>query len=220
MFDQANISARVTRMTGTGWLTPDEMRAWINFIDCSTLLSDYLDQQLRRDAGVTHADYSLLGRLSARPDHTLGMSVLAEQLKFTRSRLTRAVIRRENVGYVRRRDDPADRRGQLVELTEEGMELLNGARCSTRSVRNRWSSWRPSPPPSSVLSSRPTRRTPTRRLCPGTAADALRSRPAAGTISLDGGSGGPPAPEVGGQAHGQQERGTMSTQSLAPHRPA
>ncbi|WNM33749.1 MarR family winged helix-turn-helix transcriptional regulator [Streptomyces sp. Li-HN-5-11] len=114
-------------MTGTGWLTPDEMRAWINFIDCSTLLSDYLDQQLRRDAGVTHADYSLLGRLSARPDRTLGMSVLAEQLKFTRSRLTRAVIRLENAGYVRRRDDPADRRGQLVELTEEGMELLTGA---------------------------------------------------------------------------------------------
>ena len=114
-------------MTPTRWLTPGEMRAWINFVDCSTLLSDYLDQQLRRDAAMTHADYSLLARLSAAPDRTLGMSALAEQLKFTRSRLTRAVIRLEESGYVRRRDDPADRRGQLVALTHEGMELLTEA---------------------------------------------------------------------------------------------
>ncbi|WP_369166956.1 MarR family winged helix-turn-helix transcriptional regulator [Streptomyces sp. R28] len=111
-------------MTSTRWLTPEEMRAWIDFMDCSTLLSDYLDQQLRRDAGMTHADYSLLARLSVAPERTLGMSSLAEQLKFTRSRLTRAVIRLEEPGYVRRRDDPADRRGQLVELTDQGMELM------------------------------------------------------------------------------------------------
>ncbi|MDQ0833939.1 DNA-binding MarR family transcriptional regulator [Streptomyces achromogenes] len=90
----------------------------------STLLSDYLDQQLRRDAAMTHADYSLLARLSVAPDRALGKSLLAEQLKFTRSRLTRAVIRLEESDYVRRREDPADGRGQLAELTEAGMELM------------------------------------------------------------------------------------------------
>lgn len=124
MFDQANISVRVAAMTSPRWLTPEELRAWINFLDCSTLLSDYLDQQLRRDAATTHADYSLLARLSVAPDRALGMSLLAEQLKFTRSRLTRAVIRLEESGYVRRREDPADGRGQLAELTEAGMELM------------------------------------------------------------------------------------------------
>jgi len=114
-------------MTRPAWLTPEEMRAWIAFLDCSTLLSDYLDQQLRRDAGLTHADYSLLARLSAAPDRTLGMSALAEQLKFTRSRLTRAVIRLEESRYVRRRGDSNDRRGQLVELTDNGMDLLTDA---------------------------------------------------------------------------------------------
>lgn len=77
-------------------------------MDCSTLLSDYLDQQLRRDAGMTHAAYSLLARLSGAPDHTLGMSSLAEQLKFTRSRLTRAVVRLEESGFVQRRTDLLD----------------------------------------------------------------------------------------------------------------
>ncbi|MGW0584642.1 MarR family winged helix-turn-helix transcriptional regulator [Streptomyces sp. NPDC002920] len=114
-------------MTRTHWLTPEESRAWINLIDCSTLLGDFLDQQLRRDAGMAHADYSLLARLSSASDRTLGMSALAEQLKFTRSRLTRAVIRLEESGFVRRLDDPADRRGQLVELTDEGMALLTDA---------------------------------------------------------------------------------------------
>ena len=114
-------------MTSTRWLTPGEMRAWIAFLDSSTLLSDYLDQQLRRDAGLTHADYHLLARLSGAPDRTLAMSPLAEQLKFTRSRLTRAVIRLEEAGYVRRLDDPADRRGQLAQLTEKGLELMENA---------------------------------------------------------------------------------------------
>jgi DNA-binding MarR family transcriptional regulator len=114
-------------MARTRWLTPEEMRAWIAFIDCSTLLSDYLDQQLRRDAGLTHPDYNLLARLSVAPDRTLGMSALAEQLKFTRSRLTRAVVRLEESGYVRRRGDSTDRRGQLVELTDRGMDLLTQA---------------------------------------------------------------------------------------------
>ncbi|MFJ4283470.1 hypothetical protein [Streptomyces massasporeus] len=76
--------------------------------DCSTLLNDYLDQQLRRNAAMTHADYSLPARLFVAPGHALGMSLLAEQLKFTRSRLTRAVIRLEESGYARRREDPAD----------------------------------------------------------------------------------------------------------------
>lgn len=111
-------------MTPTRWLTPEEMRAWIAFLDCSTLLSDYLDQQLRRDAALTHADYHLLARLSSAPDRTLAMSPLAEQLKFTRSRLTRAVIRLEDAGYVRRKGDPADRRGQLAQLTEQGVALM------------------------------------------------------------------------------------------------
>jgi DNA-binding MarR family transcriptional regulator len=114
-------------MTRTPWLSHEEMRAWIGFLDCSTLLGDYLDQQLRRDAGLSHADYSLLARLSVAPDRTLAMSPLAERLKFTRSRLTRAVSRLEAADLVQRRDDPADRRGQLVHLTDQGMALMTNA---------------------------------------------------------------------------------------------
>lgn len=52
-------------MTSTRWLSPEEMRSWLAFLECSTLPSDYLDQRLRRAAGLTHADYHLLARLSS-----------------------------------------------------------------------------------------------------------------------------------------------------------
>ncbi|TQE25864.1 MarR family winged helix-turn-helix transcriptional regulator [Streptomyces ipomoeae] len=65
--------------------------------------------------------------LSTRPDHTLSMSELAERLKITRSRLTHAVTRLQEAGYVDRREDPANRRNQLAVLTAEGQELLERA---------------------------------------------------------------------------------------------
>src|SRR5919199_1038785 len=114
-------------MPETRWLNPDEMRAWLAYVGATTLLDDFLDQQLRRDAGITHADYFLLAYLSSLPDRALGMTQLAEALRFTRSRLTRAICRLEQSGYVERRDHPTDRRGQLAVLTEQGFALLTRA---------------------------------------------------------------------------------------------
>ena len=109
------------------WLDADERRAWLAYIGATTLLDDFLDQQLRRDAGITHADYFLLAYLSSLPDRALGMTRLAEALRFTRSRLTRAICRLEQVGYVERRGHPTDRRGQLAVLTDQGLALLTRA---------------------------------------------------------------------------------------------
>ncbi|TPQ16704.1 MarR family winged helix-turn-helix transcriptional regulator [Streptomyces sporangiiformans] len=113
--------------TSPRWLNSEEQRAWLAYIDFSTLLADHLNRQLRRDAGVTHSDYSLLAHLSAAPDRTLTMSELAERLKITRSRLTHAVTRLQQAGYVGRRDDPGNRRIQLAVLTARGQTLLDRA---------------------------------------------------------------------------------------------
>ncbi|MEV5958495.1 MarR family transcriptional regulator [Streptomyces sp. NPDC051987] len=106
------------------WLNPEERRAWLAYVEFSTHLSDHLNRQLRRDAGLTHADYTLLAHLSSVPGQTLTMSDLAERLKITRSRLTHAVTRLQQAGYVDRRDDPTNRRNQLAALTEAGRQLL------------------------------------------------------------------------------------------------
>ncbi|MGH1553445.1 MarR family winged helix-turn-helix transcriptional regulator [Streptomyces sp. L7] len=111
------------------WLDAEERRAWLAYVEFSTHLSDHLNRQLRRDAGLT------LRRLHpARPpllapgpgsDHVGA----GRATRITRSRLTHAVTRLQQAGYVDRRDDPANRRNQLAVLTEEG------ASC--------WSGWRP-----------------------------------------------------------------------------
>jgi DNA-binding MarR family transcriptional regulator len=109
------------------WLDAEEMRAWLAYVEFSTLLSDHLSRQLRRDAGMTHADYILLAQLSSVPKATLTMSELAERLKITRSRLTHAVTRLQEAGYLDRYEDPANRRSQLAELTAQGREFLERA---------------------------------------------------------------------------------------------
>lgn len=159
------------------WLNADERRAWLAYVDFSTLLADHLNRQLRRDAGMTHADYSLLAHLSSTPDGVLGMSELAQRLKITRSRLTHAVNRLREVGLVDRREDPDDGRGQLAVLTDGGKALLERAAldmstpcagpCSTRSPRNRYGSSRRSVKPSATPCTGPRVPRPTRRCCRG-----------------------------------------------------
>jgi DNA-binding MarR family transcriptional regulator len=45
----------------------------------------------------------------------------------SRSRLSHAVARMEEAGWVRRRSCPTDKRGQLAELTDAGFERLDSA---------------------------------------------------------------------------------------------
>lgn len=108
-------------------LKPEERRAWLACVQFSTHLSDHLDRRLRRDAGMTHADYTLLVHLSSVRDHSLTMSELAERLTITRSRLARAVTPLRGTGCPDRRQDPGNRRHQFAVLTEEGMRLLERA---------------------------------------------------------------------------------------------
>lgn len=114
-------------MPDIAWLNDEEARAWRAYIDLSMLLGDYLDRQLRRDADMSHTSYHLLGLLSAQPGHSLRLTDLAQQMRITRSRLSHALARLEELGWVRREDDPADRRGHVATLTDRGFEVLSAA---------------------------------------------------------------------------------------------
>ncbi|MEE6258947.1 MarR family winged helix-turn-helix transcriptional regulator [Plantactinospora sonchi] len=111
----------------TRWLDPDEYRTWRAFLSASRALMATLDRELQRDAGIPHAYYEILVRLSEAPDRQLRMSELAEATGGSRSRLSHAVTRLEESGWVRRQDCPTDRRGQLAVLTEPGFEALAAA---------------------------------------------------------------------------------------------
>jgi DNA-binding MarR family transcriptional regulator len=112
---------------GTRWLSDDEQRAWRAYLEATVLLFDALDRQLQRDARIPHTYYEILVRLSEAEGRSLRMSELAERTRSSRSRLSHAVARLEERGWVVRRDCPEDRRGQLAELTEDGLDVLAGA---------------------------------------------------------------------------------------------
>lgn len=108
----------------TRWLTDDEQRAWLAFLGASELLMSALDSQLQRDAGMPHAYYAILAQLSAATDRTLRMSDLAAQVNASPSRLSHAVGKLEEKGWVTRRQCAEDRRGTFCSLTDDGFAVL------------------------------------------------------------------------------------------------
>jgi DNA-binding MarR family transcriptional regulator len=111
----------------TRWLDQEEQRTWRSFITASRLLWDQVERQLQQCAGIPHAYYEILVRLSEAPEHTLRMSQLASTSLSSRSRLSHAVARMEESGWIRRLPYADDRRGALAQLTDEGMARLEAA---------------------------------------------------------------------------------------------
>ena len=109
------------------WLSPAEQRAWRNYIEATTLLIDELDRQLQRDAGIPHGYFEILVRLSEPADRTMRMSELADATRSSRSRLSHAVARLEERGWIERQECETDRRGQLARLTDAGFAALEAA---------------------------------------------------------------------------------------------
>ncbi len=114
-------------MAPTRWLSDEEQRAWRAYLEAVVTLTDVLDRQLQQDVGVPHAYYEILVRLSESPHRALRMSELADASQSSRSRLSHAVSRLEERGWVRRENCPTDKRGQIARLTDEGYAALQGA---------------------------------------------------------------------------------------------
>ncbi len=109
------------------WLDDDEQRAWRAFLRAAAGVDEALDRQLQREAGMPHAYYQVLAMLSEVPGRTLRMSELAGLTTSSASRLSHAVARLEEKGWVRREKHPTDRRGALAVLTDDGWDALVAA---------------------------------------------------------------------------------------------
>jgi DNA-binding MarR family transcriptional regulator len=109
------------------WLDEREARAWRAFVLASQLLMDQLDRELREEVGIPHAYYAIMAVLSEQPEPALRMNEIAERLRFSKSRLTHAIGRLEERGWVERATCPTDRRGAYAVLTEAGQQALAAA---------------------------------------------------------------------------------------------
>jgi DNA-binding MarR family transcriptional regulator len=109
------------------WLNTEEQAVWRSFISATQMLLERLDQDLMRESGIPHGYYEVLVRLSEVPERRMRMSALADRSLSSRSRLSHAVARLEDQGWVRRDTCPTDRRGQLAVLTDAGFAALEAA---------------------------------------------------------------------------------------------
>lgn len=114
-------------MAKTRWLTATEQRAWRAYLEATILLFDALDRQLQRESGMPHAYYEILVRLSEADGRSMRMSELADATRSSRSRLSHAVARLEERGWLKRTDCETDKRGQVAVLTEQGFAALEAA---------------------------------------------------------------------------------------------
>jgi len=114
----------VSDLTAAQWLTPAEQEAWRAFLISSQLVLAALDRQLQRDAGIPHAWFALLVVLAEHPHRTARQSELAGIAEFSLSRLSHAITRLVDRGWVTRTPDPNDRRATLVTLTDAGANAL------------------------------------------------------------------------------------------------
>lgn len=108
----------------TQWLTDDEQRTWRAWLDMNRLVQTATDRQLQQDAGIPAAYYAILVTLSEAPDQRMRMSALAEATDGSQSRLSHAVSRLEERGWVERSRCPSDGRGWYAVLTDEGAKAL------------------------------------------------------------------------------------------------
>jgi DNA-binding MarR family transcriptional regulator len=105
------------------WLSAAEQETWRAYLELTIRLDEVFDRGLR-STGLNLPYYEILVRLSEADDRRMRMSALAERSASSRSRLSHAVARLEQQGYVRREECPTDRRGQVCVLTDAGFAKL------------------------------------------------------------------------------------------------
>lgn len=105
-------------------VSPEAVETILRFNRVSTLIN------MRREAtlgefGLTSGRFHLLMLLKRQePIHALSPSELAKRTGVTRGTMTQFIDAIEKDGFVKRVEDPKDRRGMLVELTEKGEDVL------------------------------------------------------------------------------------------------
>jgi DNA-binding MarR family transcriptional regulator len=107
--------------------TDAEFDAWRGLIRLRESVMREIDRRLREAGEISLDDYGVLITLVGRPGMRLRMSELGAQRMLTPSGITRAVMRLEQRGLVRRESDPEDGRAALAAMTRDGLAALRRA---------------------------------------------------------------------------------------------
>ena len=101
--------------------------AWRAYFEATQMLSELLERGLKKDSGMSLADYNLLLLLYEAPEGRLRMGELASGMVFSPSRITYQVKTLVARGLIERRAAECDRRGFEAVLTDEGRTAFRRA---------------------------------------------------------------------------------------------
>jgi DNA-binding MarR family transcriptional regulator len=105
-----------------------------SFLDAADRLHNRISTALK-SAGLTWPQFEVLDQLRHAPGKSLPLRVLADCQSCAASNITQLVDRLEREGYVKRVDDPEDRRSVRAELTPEGRQAAINGEAQIESVR-------------------------------------------------------------------------------------
>ncbi|MCH9686853.1 MAG: MarR family transcriptional regulator [Deltaproteobacteria bacterium] len=103
-------------------LDPVEASAWGGFVATQARLFRSIEDNLRRNFAITHAEYEVLLRLARSRGARLRIQALAQSSLLTHSGMSRLVERLVRAGFVERVSAEEDGRGAYAALTRKGRE--------------------------------------------------------------------------------------------------
>ena len=112
---------------GTPWLNSEQLENWRSLVALVMLLPGAMDAQLKRDSGLNTFEYHVLASLAEAPHHAVAMTDLAPISRGSVSRLSHAVARMEQAGWVERRSCRDAGRRTAAHLTPAGLSQLEEA---------------------------------------------------------------------------------------------
>lgn len=118
------ITGDTGQMADEPWLTSEQQRVWRAFLRMTRRLNETIERDMQANGHMPFAYYLILAMLSEAPEQSLRMNELAGVVGSSQSRLSHAVARLEDNGWVRRTAAAGDRRGQIASLTDAGRATL------------------------------------------------------------------------------------------------
>jgi DNA-binding MarR family transcriptional regulator len=118
-----NLDGLVDRLVAEALPGRRGLDAWSSLLRAHATLLRQLETDLERETGLALADFDVLAQLAVAGGQ-LRITELAARALISRSGMTRRVTRLADEGLVRRSTADVDRRGVVVELTDDGVARL------------------------------------------------------------------------------------------------
>ncbi len=124
---------------GVAELSAEQARAFTGLLEAGRRLRRELEHELEVAHGLSFSALGLLGRLAAAPGGTLRLTVLAQDMGLSLSRVSRIADALERRGLLERRRCEADARATNACLIQAGAALARAAQATHRDgVRRRF----------------------------------------------------------------------------------